>query len=173
MPTTAELVRAARTGDKSAFAELVRLYERAAVVTSYAMLHDYHGAQDVAQEAFLSAYAKLAQLQDPATFGSWLLQIVRRRAMAVRQLPRPEPISEDVPEPATQNSPDWILPYEEVVQQLARLAESDRVIVVMRYLDGRSVHEIAATIGKPAETVRKQIYRTVQKLKTHFTKVEA
>lgn len=168
MPSTAELVSAARRGDKSAFAELVRLYERGAVITSYAVLHDYHAAQDVAQEAFLCAFSRLGQLRDASAFGPWLLQIVRREALAVRQAPRHEPIAGDIPAPASGAAPDWLKPYEDVVEQLARLTEKDRALVILRHVDGRSVQEIAATTGQPVETVRKQIYRAVQRLRTHL-----
>ncbi len=127
MPSSEELVCAARQGDKSAFAELVRLYERAAVITSYAVLRDYHSAQDVAQDAFLSAFSKLDQLWDAAAFGSWLLQIARRRALLVRRVPRYEQIHTDIPDPSSGSpAPDWLRAYEDVVQQLARLPVKTR-----------------------------------------------
>jgi len=44
-------------------------------------------------------------------------------------------------------------------------------VMVLRYVDGRSVEEIADTIGKPANTVRKQLSRAVQRLRTFFMKV--
>lgn len=169
MPSTEELVIAARRGDKAAFAELVHLYERGAVITAYAVLRDYHAAQDVAQDAFLSAFSKLGQLREAATFGPWLLQIVRRRALAVQRTPRHEPIQTDIPAPESETAGDWMKPYEGVVQQLARLSEKDRELVILRHVDGRSVQEIAATTGEPLETVRKQLYRAVQRLRTHLT----
>jgi RNA polymerase sigma-70 factor, ECF subfamily len=171
MPSTEELVSAARRGDKSAFAELVRLYERGAVLTSYALLRDFHTAQDVAQEAFFCAFSKLGQLRDAAAFGPWLLQIVRRRALLIRQGPRYEPIPADIPAPSSGTTPDWIKPFEDVVEQLGRLSEKDRTLVIMRHVDGRSVQEIAATTGQPAETVRKQLYRAVQRLRTKMIEV--
>lgn len=172
MPSTQELVTAAQAGDTAAFGELVRLYERAAVITAYATLRDYHAAQDVVQEAFLTAYTKLTQLRQTAAFGPWLLQIVRRRALLVQQQPRPKPIDTDIQNPSPGPSKEWIEQYEEVVSQIARLSENDRAIVVLRYVDGRSVQEIAATIGKPAETIRKQLYRAVERLRTWLKEVQ-
>lgn len=170
MPSTEELVCAARKGDRSAFAELVRLYERGAVITSYAVLRDYHSAQDVAQEAFLSAFSKLDQLREAAAFGSWLMQIVHRRALLARKVPRYEQIHADIADPLSGSpAPDWLRSYEDVVQQLARLSEKDRTLVILRYVDGRSIQEIAATTGQSVETVRKQVYRAVQRLRTQLT----
>ena len=53
MPSTEELVKAAQAGEISAFAELVRRYERAVIITAHSVLGDFHLAQDAAQEAFL------------------------------------------------------------------------------------------------------------------------
>ena len=72
MPSTEELVKAAQAGRTAAFAELVRRYERAAIVTAYSVLGDFHWAQDAAQEAFVIVYQKLSGLRDPASFGPWL-----------------------------------------------------------------------------------------------------
>jgi RNA polymerase sigma-70 factor (ECF subfamily) len=171
MPSTEELVHAARAGEKPAFGQLVRLYERAAVITAYATLRDYHAAQDVAQEAFIIAYTKLDQLSEAAAFGPWVLQIVRRRALRAQRTPRPEPIGAEILAPPHGQSNEWIKQYEEVVQQLVRLPDHERAVVVLRYVDGRSVQEIADTIGRPADTVRKQVYRAVQRLRTWLTGV--
>ena len=63
-----ELVRIAQSGDTSAFGELVRRYQRAAVLTAYGVLSDFHASQDAAQEAFVIAYRKLESLRSVADF---------------------------------------------------------------------------------------------------------
>jgi RNA polymerase sigma-70 factor (ECF subfamily) len=171
MPTTEELVNSARGGEKAAFGELVRLYERAAIITAYAILRDYHAAQDAAQDAFLNAYANLDQLRNTASFGPWILQAVRRRALLAQRTRRTEPIVVVAGGPAVGEPEEWIQRYEEVVRRLAQLPEHERTVIVLRYLDGLSVQEIADTTGKPADTVRKRLSRALQRLRTSFQKV--
>src|SRR6478672_6352525 len=170
MPSTEELVTAAQAGKTSAFAQLVRLYERAAIITAHATLRDYHTAQDAAQEAFITAWSKLDQLREPAAFGPWLLQIVRRKASLKQRVPF-DTIDSGNTVSLQGPSTDWLERYEEVVQQLARLPEHERTVVVLRYVDGHSVQEVADTIGRPVETVRKQIYRALQRLRTWLSEV--
>ena len=172
MPSTEELVKAVRAGETSAFAQLVQLYERAAIITAQAILGDFHAAQDTAQEAFAIAYAKLDQLREPAAFGPWLLTIVRRQALVVQGQTRVEAISnETLVTPSRSN--DWIKQYEEVVEQLARLPEQERTVVVLRYVDGHSVQEIADTTGKSIGTVTKQLSRAVQRLRKWLIQVQS
>jgi RNA polymerase sigma-70 factor, ECF subfamily len=172
MPTTEELVKSARGGEKASFGALVRLYERAAIVTAYAILRDYHAAQDAAQEAFLNAYANLDQLRNSASFGPWILQAVRRRALLAQKARRPEPIAVSSAGGLVGGGPEeWIQRYEDVVARLAQLPEHDRTVIVLRYLDGLLVQEIADTTGQPADTIRKRLSRALQRLRTSFQKV--
>ena len=172
MPSTEELVKATRTGGASAFADLVRRYERAAIITAHSVLSDFHLAQDAAQEAFVIAYQRLGQLRDAASFGPWLLRIVRRRALRLHRGRKAErTASECVDRPAAETC-DWMEPYEEVVQQIARLPEHERIVVVMRYIDGRCVQEIADLCGRPVGTVTKQLSRAIQRLRHWLVEVE-
>ncbi len=63
MTSTAELVGRSQSGDQGAFAELVRRYERAVIVTAWGVLGDFHAAQDAGQEAFLIAYRNVGRLR--------------------------------------------------------------------------------------------------------------
>ncbi len=76
----AELVLRARRGDPTAFDELVRRHLRAAYVVALAVLGRPADADDIAQEAFVTALERLEDCRDPARFSGWLLQIVRNRA---------------------------------------------------------------------------------------------
>jgi RNA polymerase sigma-70 factor, ECF subfamily len=171
MPSTEELVTAVRCGDKSAFAQLVRLYERAAIITAQAVLRDFHAAQDAAQEGFVIAYSKLDQLREAAAFGPWMLAIVRREALVVQRKTRVHAIDPETLATTTGRQSVWIKQYEEVVDQLARLPENERTVVVLRYIEGHSVQEIADTIGRPVGTVTKQLSRAMHRLRKWLLEV--
>jgi RNA polymerase sigma-70 factor (ECF subfamily) len=82
------LVAEARAGDREAFCELVRRYQDHAYGLAVALVSDFDLAQDVVQEAFVSAYCDLAKLRDPERFAGWLRGIVRntaRRALRDRE----------------------------------------------------------------------------------------
>ncbi|MCE5302685.1 MAG: sigma-70 family RNA polymerase sigma factor [Planctomycetaceae bacterium] len=172
MPSTEEMVRAIRAGETSAFAELVRCYQRAAIITAYSVLLDFHLAQDAVQEAFVAAYQRLDQLRDAASFGPWLLRIVRRRALRLRRGRNAEHIVVGNFDRAESQACDWIESYEQVVQHIARLPEHERIVVTMRYLDGRSVREIADLTGRPAGTVTKQLSRAIERLQDWLVEVQ-
>jgi RNA polymerase sigma-70 factor, ECF subfamily len=173
MPSTEELVKAARSGEPSAFAELVRRYERTAIITAYSLLGDFHSAEDAAQEAFVSAYQMLGQLHDAGSFGPWLLRIVRRRALRLRRGRNPEQSAVECVDRAETKTCGWIQPYEEVVQQIARLPEHERIVVVMRHVDGRSIREITELTGRPIGTITKQLSRAIERLRKWLVEVKS
>jgi RNA polymerase sigma-70 factor (ECF subfamily) len=173
MPSTEELVKTVQSGERAAFAELVRRYERAAIITAHSTLGDFHLAQDAAQEGFVAAYRMLGQLRDAASFGPWLLRVVRRRALRLKRRSRTaEPLDSQYADVAAERY-DWIEPYEEAVRQLARLPEHERIVTTMRYVDGQSVQEIADSTGRPVGTVTKQLSRAIERLRKWLVEVRS
>ena len=173
MPSTEELVEAARAGETTAFGELVRRYERAAIITAHAVLGDFHLAQDAAQEAFIIAYRELEQLRDAATFGPWLLKIARRRSLRLQRGSSARLIDTECVDLARPQTNDWLQKYSDVVQQFARLPEHERIVTVMRYVDGRSVRDIADSTGRPTGTITKQLSRAIQRLRKWLDRVQS
>ena len=172
MPSTEKLVKQAQKGDHAAFAELIRRYERAVTVTAWPILNDFHAAQDVAQDSFVIAYQKLNQLREPASFGTWIFHIVRREASRAK--------SKNVKHGFQLNSDENISDsrgitdgrHDEIVRLLATLPDHERVVVVMKYLDGHSVQSIADTLNRPLGTVTKQLSRAIQRLRNFEIEVE-
>jgi len=76
-------VRAAAGGDLDPFAELTRLFQHMAFGYALSFVRDLGQAEDVVQEAFVSAWYALPSLADPAAFAGWLRGIVRHRAHRV------------------------------------------------------------------------------------------
>src|SRR6187551_1688758 len=68
----AELVHLARAGNREAYDELIRRYQRPMWGLAYVLVHDRFEAEDVTQEAFLRAWRNLDLLCDPAKFAPWL-----------------------------------------------------------------------------------------------------
>jgi RNA polymerase sigma-70 factor, ECF subfamily len=172
MPSTEELVRAVRAGDAPAFGEIVRRYERAVVITAYAVLLDFQLAEDAAQEAFLAAYRRLGTLHSAAAFGPWLLRITRRRATRLKRRRKAERIVAPGADCAAAETNTWMEPYGDVLQQIARLPEHERIVVTMRYVDGRSVKDIAHLTGRPVGTVTKQLSRAIGRLRGWLVEVK-
>lgn len=175
MESDAEIIHAVLRGDRGQFATLVARYERAVWATAWRVVKDDHAASDAAQEAFLEAFKHLSDVRDPDHFGLWLLQIARRQAirLAKRRSRDPSQSLDDgdstYADDAFESNLDKVTSLsadaEDLLATVAQLPEHERIVMVMRYLDGRSVAEIAAALGRPVGTITKQISRAIERLK--------
>ena len=86
-PLTALVVRA-RTGDVEAYGRLVQATQVMAYAVALRVLRDRGMAEDAAQEAYLKAYRRLRDLDDPAAFAGWLRRIVITVALNMRRVQR-------------------------------------------------------------------------------------
>src|SRR5690348_7090566 len=82
----AELVTLAKAGELSAFENLARRYERVVYSLARRILQNEQDAEDVTQQAFLSAVEHLAGFREEASFKTWLLRIATHGALkAIRK----------------------------------------------------------------------------------------
>jgi RNA polymerase sigma-70 factor (ECF subfamily) len=84
-PTELELVRLAQAGDVDAFGELVERHRRAVFRAALAAVGSATEADDVAQDAFVTAWRKLAGFRGESQFRTWLLSITWRKAIDRRK----------------------------------------------------------------------------------------
>src|SRR2546421_3599029 len=84
------LVVRAQAGDRAAYGELVERFQPTVYAVALSRLRNPAEAQELAQEVFLHAMRKLAQLRDPQCFAGWLRQITVR--MAINRLTRRGPL---------------------------------------------------------------------------------
>ena len=166
MRSDAELVKAIVGGNVEAFGDLVRRHERAARAVAAATLRDHHAAEDVAQEAFVTAYSKLDSLRNPAAFGSWLLRIARHKALReARRSSRAAPLQEadrgELPSDDGHSGEN----HQRLLDAVMRLPRSQRQVVMLRYFDERSVREVAEVTGRPLGTVTKKLSRACRRLR--------
>ena len=132
----AALVRAAQRGSADAVDELFRRHWPAAHRAAWLVVHDAAAAEDIAQEAFLSALRALDRFDRRRPLGPWLHRIVVNRAIdwsRARAL-RPEAAADTLPEPAAPAA--GVELGDELVAALADLGPEHRAVVVLRHLLG-------------------------------------
>jgi RNA polymerase sigma-70 factor (ECF subfamily) len=161
----AELVEAARQGDREAFGLLVARYERIVYATVYRRLGDHAEADELCQEVFIQALRKLDQLHEPRCFGGWLRSIADRMAInrAVRR--RPVPASDPgmfETACAEQETPLAAILRRERRDQvragLRRLRALDRETLVAFYFDGSSLVEMSEKFASPVGTIKRRLH---------------
>jgi RNA polymerase sigma-70 factor (ECF subfamily) len=162
--TDAALVRRAQRGDAEAVDELFRRHWPAAHRAAWLLVHDAAAAEDIAQEAFLSALRALDRFDRRRPLGPWLHRIVVNRAIdwsRARAL-RPEAAAEALPEPAGHAATPEV--SEDIVAALAELGPEHRAVVVLRHLLGYTPGEIAAMLDLPRGTVNSRLRRALDAL---------
>ena len=165
-------------GDRAAFGQLVRAYERPVYNLTYRMLGNPAEAEDAAQETFLRAYSKLATYQPERRFVNWLLSIAShycidrlRRKSRAPQLSLEEPLP---PEWLTSDAPrpDEVVNKnqegERVRKVLDTLPSDYRAAVVLRYWYGLSYQEIAETTGSTESAIKSRLHRARRMMATQL-----
>ena len=160
-----ELVRKAQAAEGSAreeaFGELIAPFQSIARGWAYNALGDAHLAQDVAQEAFLTAYQKIDQLREPSAFPAWLKRIVLTYCHRVTRRKAPQLLPLEDGEGSTQADPDASAEARELKEQVNRavraLPEHERVVTELFYITGYSQQEIAERLALPLTTVKKRL----------------
>lgn len=163
------LVRAAQRGSHEAFAELFRRHWRSAHRAAFLVVHDDAAAEDIAQEAFISAIRSLDRFDRRRPFGPWLHRIVVNRAIdwtRARKARREvsgevfetlEPVAPDVDMAALADS-------DRVVEALRSLGPEHRAVVVLRHLLEYTPGEIAELLDMPRGTVNSRLRRGLDAL---------
>src|ERR1051326_4043968 len=80
-PDKDALIREAQRGNSAAFGELVRHYDKAVLRLAIQLTGSEHDAQDLCQEAFLSAYRNLMSFRFECSFYTWIYRIVTNRCL--------------------------------------------------------------------------------------------
>lgn len=161
----AELARAAKSGDRTAFA---RLYERFAPAVHGVIIANAppEEARDLVQEVFLSALRSIDALDDPESVGSWLFAIARNRARDVWKRHGRETAIDDEHEPAIEPPKDGDeQEARRVLRAIQALPDAYRETLALRLVEDLSGPEIAQRTGLTHGSVRINLHRGMKLLR--------
>lgn len=161
------LAAAAADRDEGAFEQLVRRHTPALYAGALRATGSPETAQDVVQDAWLSAWLHLPGFRGQSQVRTWLVRIVTTKALnAMRRSQRTMPM-EHAPEP-TVPGPEHAAEHAEraaaVRAAVAALPARQREAVVLRDLEGLSYEQVAATLGGSVGSVKSALFRGRQAL---------
>ncbi len=166
MQSDSELVKIALSGDRQAYGRLFQRYQRSVQAIALAVLGDYHAAQDVTQEAFVTAYTKLGGLRKGSSFGPWIQKIARREAIrigrAIKQQKNAQPPAEGAIAPPNDGKIDEA--NRQLLDAVMRLSKHEREVIMLRYFEDHSIRTIGEMTARPIGTVRMQLSRARARL---------
>jgi RNA polymerase sigma-70 factor (ECF subfamily) len=157
-----DLVRRVRDNDPRAFDELYARYSPRIYGYLYQRLNgDVEEAEDLTADVFTRVYEKINGFQPQAApLSAWVFRIAHNRLIdAVRRRPRQTQVTlDDAPELAAGpafGGVDQHIALEQIKAGLARLTNEQRQVIVLRFLEGKSLAETAASVGRNEDAVKK------------------
>ena len=164
----ASLVRAAQSGDTTAFGSLYSRYAKMVHGILLARV-PFMEVDDLVQDVFLQALPRLGTLRDVTRFGGWLAAIARNRAtdyhrQAHTAAGSAKLIGQDEVE-VLGSSNSGGLQAETILEMICTLPETYREPLILRLVEGMTGPEIAARTGLTAGSVRVNLHRGMQQLR--------
>jgi RNA polymerase sigma-70 factor (ECF subfamily) len=166
-----DLIDGCKNGDQKAQFQLYKLYYKAMFNTSLRIVSDTMEAEDIMQEAFLSAFEKIETYSGTVSFGAWLKKIVINRSLDA--VNRKKAIFEDIDthyelQEKADDTAEGINNLQEKMNEVKsaidKLPDGYRIILSLYLLEGYDHDEIGEILNISSSTSRSQLSRAKQKL---------
>jgi RNA polymerase sigma-70 factor (ECF subfamily) len=182
-----DLVERARQGDREAFSTLARGFERRVYSLALFYTRNQSDAEDLSQEVWLKVYRHLQSFRGESSFYTWLRQITvntflnHRRAQLRHNGSESQPLrlveieqvdyedalrlarSRDMEDDLQQK-----MMIERVEASLSELTPQQRLIFILKHNEGMTYEEISVALNCSTGTIKKSLFRAVQKLRQHL-----
>lgn len=173
------LVQRAQSGDETAFREIVERYQAKVFSIIHGIVRQRNDVEDIAQQVFAKVYLSLRSFDFRSSLITWIYKITVNecfdylRKRKVRRLVYESDLSEDevrrventdpaverqIPADASLAQRDYVL------KLLTRVSEEERMLLILKEVEGFSVEELAEKTGMNENTVKVKLFRARQKL---------
>ena len=176
MPDDAELIARIQDGDLNAFETLYNKHKRKVFQTALAITRDRNAAEEILQDCLVRTYTNIHKLNGTGSISPWLHRVTVNLSYSWGSRRRPfllplEEMLKGVKAPASA-SPERCAERKEtqgVVQEAIRsLSPKHRAVVVLYYLHGFSLNEIAYILECPVGTVKSRLHYACRNLRRHL-----
>jgi len=166
------LVKASQAGDRGAFDEIIRLYQRRAMRISVRMLGNANEAAEAVQNGFFKAYLNIGKLREPKRFEAWFFRIIANTAISQRKAAkcRAEKIniaggsgSKKVFSPVEREIGEEL--KEAIQRAMLKLSKKEAKAIALFGIEDLSREKVAEIMDCSAEAVRWHVFKARQKLK--------
>ena len=166
------LVKASQAGDRSAFNEIVKLYQRHAMRIAVRMLGNANEADEAVQNGFFKAYLNIGKLREPKRFEAWFFRIIANTAISQRKAAKYR--AEKIKIVEDYKSKKASLPEEReageelkeaILRAMLKLSKKEAKAIALFGIEDLSQDEVTKIMGCSAEAVRWHIFKARQKLK--------
>jgi RNA polymerase sigma factor (sigma-70 family) len=160
-----------KRGDRKAQYEIYKLYSKAMYHVALRITGDTLEAEDVLQDAFLTAFGKIDTYRNEAAFGAWLKKIVvnvalnqvRKRKYQFAEIEENEDYEDEAPK-QTQAEEELSYQVEQIQKAIGALPDGFRIVFSLYLLEGYDHQEIAEILGISVSTSKSQYNRAKKKL---------
>ncbi|MBN2879836.1 MAG: RNA polymerase sigma factor [Clostridia bacterium] len=167
-----ELLSRALKGDMSAFEELISSNEKRIYNLCFRMMRNEQDAQDMAQEALIKAWKSLRNFHFKSAFSTWLYKIAVNTCLdELRKRKNNTQSIEDLSEKGIEMQDEESLGFADesalksgLEQALDKLEVNEKLIIVLKDVQGYSYEEISLILSCPIGTVRSRLSRSRRKL---------
>src|SRR6202795_3797593 len=174
-----ELVRRAQGEDQEAFEELLRRHQHRVFAVAGGILRRREDVEDIAQQVFVKAYFSLKHFDQRAAFSTWLYKITVNECwdMLRKKKVRPLLYESDLSEEqagqfaaserlaiGAQDVSDKLEAQQQVERLLQGLDERDRMMLILKEVEGFAIEEIAEILELNANTVKVRLFRARRRI---------
>jgi len=173
------LVRRAQAGDEAAFREIVERYQSKVFSIIYGIVRQRNDVEDIAQQVFTKVYFSIRNFDFRSSLITWIYKITVNecfdylRKKKVRKLVYESDLSEDEvrrvenTEPSVDRQPradENLARRDYVLKLLTRVSEEERMLLMLKEVEGHSVEELSQMTGMNENTIKVKLFRARQKL---------
>ncbi len=176
MDTEQDIIIAAQNGNRFAFGQLVKLYQRSAYAAAYSFVGNREDALEMSQEAFVRAFRAMGRFDTQMPFYPWLYRIVRNVCLNYLKKKRRHGevslnsmMEKGFDVSTSEANPEECVATKDmqhaIAQAITQLSQEHQEILRLRHFQELSYAEIAACLDVPQGTVMSRLYAARKKLR--------